>query len=105
MLKYFAVGLGCFALGFWVSYREPKAGAKIKVMSESYDLRNYDVVWQIQGEDKYIGLCRGPIIDHEYQTITCLMPKGTLAPWIRPMSESIEPGKEYAQARRDEFDH
>lgn len=106
MLRYLATGIACFTLGFWVSYSKPTASPATKVkmiVPETYDLRNYDVFWQIEGEGKYIGLCRGPIIDHSIQTITCLMPKGTLAPWVRPMSESIEPSKEYAQARLDEF--
>lgn len=105
MLRHLATAVTCFTLGLWAGYSKPVASSVTKVkmiQPETYDLRNYDVFWQIEGEDKYIGLCRGPIIDHTIQTITCLMPKGTLAPWVRPMSESIEPSKEYAQARLDE---
>lgn len=91
-----------FLVGVAVGYKAPvpttPQRVKLKQL-DSYDLRLYDVVWQVEGDRQFIGLCRGPMIDNDLLVITCLMPKGTTAPWIRPSSESVEPAKAFALAR------
>ena len=71
------LAMGCltsFALG-WESRGKAKGRLSIQ-----QDYSRYDVWWQIVGEPP-IALCRGPKIDHRMQFITCLMEKGTVAPW------------------------
>lgn len=77
------IGLTSFSLG-WEMKGQPKV---ISAIHQDYSL--YDVYWQIEGEPP-VALCRGPKMDHRMQFITCLMKKGTPAPWLVP-SESKNP--------------